>query len=144
MKNILVTVELEEESSALLEMAEQIASKFNAKVWLVHVAAPEPDFIGYSTGPQYIRDMLAKDLRNEHKMIQQYADNMKANGVDAEGLLIQGITTEVIVEEANKLNVDLIIIGHHKRGFIYDLFMVGTDDALIDNSNIPVLTIPLD
>jgi len=144
MKNILVTVEFEEKSNLLLEMATEMALKFNAKVWLVHVAAPEPDFIGYSTGPQYIRDTLAQDLREEHRMIQGFADNMKTKGIDAEGLLVQGATTDVIVEEANKLNVDLIIIGHHKHGFIYNLFMVSTDDSLIENSNIPVLTIPLD
>lgn len=143
MKNILVTLELEDQSELLLEKATEIAQKFGAKVWLVHIAAPEPDFIGYGTGPQYIRDTLAQDLRDEHRTIQKYADEMKSNGVDAEGLLVQGSTIETIIKESEKLNVDLIVIGHHKHGFLYNLFMVGTDESLIEQSNIPVLTIPL-
>lgn len=143
MKNILVTIEFEEQSELLLEKATEIARKFGAKVWLVHIAAPEPDFIGYGTGPQYIRDTLAQDLREEHRTLQKYADEMKNNGVEAEGLLVQGSTIETIITESEKLNVDLIVIGHHKHGFLYNLFMVGTDESLIEQSNIPVLTIPL-
>ena len=37
----------------------------------------------------------------------------------------------------------MIVIGHHKHGFLYNLFMTGTDELLIEQSNIPVLTIPL-
>lgn len=143
MKNILVTVDLDEQSNPLLEKAEELAQKFNSKLWLVHIAPPEPDFIGYSTGPQYIRDILAQDLRKEHKMIQEMSKNLKEKGIESEGLLIQGMTVDTIAEEAKKLKVDLIIIGHHKRGFIYNLFMVSTDDALIEKTDIPVLTIPL-
>jgi nucleotide-binding universal stress UspA family protein len=143
MKNILVTIEFEDQSDLLIEKATEIAAKFGAKVWLVHIAAPEPDFIGYGTGPQYIRDTLAQDLREEHRTLQKYADEMKGNGVEAEGLLVQGSTIETIITESEKLNVDLIVIGHHKHGFLYNLFMTGTDESLIEQSNIPVLTIPL-
>ena len=143
MKNILVTIELEDQSNIILEKATEIAAKFGAKVWLVHIAAPEPDFIGYGTGPQYIRDTLAQDLREEHRTLQRYADDMKTKGVEAEGLLVQGNTIETIIKESEKLDVDLIVIGHHKHGFLYNLFMAGTDESLIEQSNIPVLTIPL-
>ncbi|MCB9364314.1 MAG: universal stress protein [Flavobacteriales bacterium] len=143
MKNILVTIEFEDQSDVLMEKATEIAAKYGAKVWLVHVAAPEPDFVGYGTGPQYIRDTLAQDLREEHRILQKYADEMKNNGVEAEGLLVQGSTVETIITESEKLNIDMIVIGHHKRSFLYHLFMTGTDESLIEQSNIPVLTIPL-
>lgn len=143
MKNILVTIEFEEKAEVILEAAKQIALKFDSKIWLVHIAAPEPDFVGYGTGPQYIRDTLAQDLREEHRMLQKYADQLKSDGVESEGLLVQGTTVETIIEESEKLNVDLIVVGHHKHGFLYNLFMSGTDESLIEQSNIPVLTIPL-
>lgn len=143
MKNILVTIEFEDQSDLLIEKATEIAAKYGAKVWLVHIAAPEPDFIGYGTGPQYVRDTVAQDLREEHRTLQKYADEMKNNGVEAEGLLVQGSTIETIVKESEKLNIDMIVIGHHKHGFLYNLFMTGTDELLIEQSKIPVLTIPL-
>ena len=143
MKNILVTIEFEEKVELILEAAKQIALKFDSKIWLVHIAAPEPDFVGYGAGPQYIRDTLAQDLREEHRLLQKYADELKSQGIDSEGLLVQGIITETIVRESEKLDVDLIIIGHHDRGFLYNLFMTGTGELLIEQSKVPVLTIPL-
>lgn len=74
MKNILVTIDFEEKGQVLIEKAAELAEKFNAKLWLVHVAAPDPDFIGYDVGPQYVRDVLAKDLRNEHKLLQGFTN----------------------------------------------------------------------
>ena len=143
MKNILVTIEFEDQSSLLMEKATQIAAKFGAKLWLVHVAEPDPEFVGFRTGPQYVRDTIAKDLRKEHRILQKYADEMKTNGIESEGLLVQGLIVETIISESEKLNVDLIVIGHHKHGFLYNLFMSGTSESLIEQSNIPVLTIPL-
>ena len=39
-------------------------------------------------------------------------------------------TIEMIIEESKKLNVDLIIAGHHKHGFFYNAF-VGSVSAEI-------------
>ena len=56
MKNILVTVDFDKHVELLLDKAFELAQCFKAKVWLMHIAAPEPDFIGFGPGPQYIRD----------------------------------------------------------------------------------------
>ena len=52
--------------------------KFGSKIWLVHIAAPDPDFVGYEVGPQYIRDHRADELKKEHKLVKKYADELKA------------------------------------------------------------------
>ena len=143
MKNILVTIDFEEQGQVLIEKAAELAKKFKAKLWLVHVAAPDPDFIGYDVGPQYIRDVLAKDLRNEHKLLQSFTDQLKEKNIAAEGLLVQGTTIETVVELTEKLAIDLIVIGKHEHGFFHKTFMVSTDESLVEKSNIPVLIVPL-
>lgn len=143
MKNILVTIDFEEKGQILIDKAAEIAAQFNAKLWLVHVAAPDPDFIGYDVGPQYIRDVLAKDLRNEHQLLQEFAKQLKEKNIVSEGLLVQGTTIETIVELTKKLEIDLIVIGKHKHGFFHKMFMVGTEESLVEKSNIPVLIVPI-
>lgn len=143
MKNILVTIDFEEKGQVLIDKAAELAKKFKAKLWLVHVAAPDPDFIGYDVGPQYIRDVLAKDLRNEHKLLQGFTNQLKEKKIVAEALLVQGTTIETIVELTKKLAIDLIVIGKHKHGFFHKTFMVSTDESLVEKSNIPVLIVPL-
>ena len=143
MKNILVTIDFEEKGQVLIEKAAELAKKFKAKLWLVHVAAPDPDFIGYDVGPQYIRDVLAKDLRNEHKLLQGFTNQLKEKNIVAEALLVQGTTIETVVELTEKLAIDLIVIGKHEHGFLHKTFMVSTDESLVEKSNIPVLIVPL-
>jgi len=144
MKNILVTIDFVNNEKQLIDIALQLAESFKAKLWLLHISAPDPDFIGYDVGPQYIRDFRAEELRKEHKLLQESTAALKKKGVDSEGLLVQGATIEMIIEESKKLNVDLIIAGHHERGFFYNAFVGSVSAKIIKKSKIPVLIVPLE
>jgi nucleotide-binding universal stress UspA family protein len=145
MKNLLVTVTFEEKETAiLLGKAMAIAEKFGSKIWLVHIAAPDPDFIGYEVGPQYIRDHRADELKKEHKLVKKYADELREKKFDAEGLLVQGATVDMILKESAKLNIDLVIIGHHKHNLLYKIFVQDIDENIVHESKVPVLMIPFD
>ena len=52
-KNILVAVDFNEAVGEMLTYAEHFAEKFEAKVWLVHVAEADPDFVGYEIDKSY-------------------------------------------------------------------------------------------
>ena len=144
MKNILVTINFDENEKLLIEKAIQLAQSFDSKLWLIHVAAPDPDFVGYEVGPQNIRDSIAEELRKEHKLLHEYSIGIKKKGIDSEGLLIQGATIEMLMEKAKKLKVDLIITGHQKHNFFYKAFIGSVSAGIIKKSKIPVLTVPLD
>jgi nucleotide-binding universal stress UspA family protein len=144
MKNILITIDFNKNEKLLIDKAFQLAESFDSKLWLMHIAAPDPDFVGYEVGPQYIRDCRATALRKEHKLLQEYATTLKKKGVDSEGLLVQGATIEMIIEESKKLNVDLIIAGHHEHGFFYNAFVGSVSAKIIKKSKIPVLIVPLE
>ena len=144
MKNILVTINFDENEKLLIEKAIQLAQSFDSKLWLIHVAAPDPDFVGYEVGPQNIRDSIAEELRKEHKLLHEYSIGIKKKGIDSEGLLIQGATIEMLMEKAKKLKVDLIITGHQEHNFFYKAFIGSVSAGIIKKSKIPVLTVPLD
>src|SRR6187431_2203410 len=120
MKNILVGLDMKKTDALLLAQASKLAEKFGSKVWMVHVASPDLDFVGFETGPKYIRDFVADELRVEHRQLQSYADDFHSRSLEAEGLLIQGPTIDMLEEEVDKLNIDLLILGSHKHGFLYD------------------------
>lgn len=143
MKNLLVTVTFEDkETSILISKAISIAEKFDSKIWLVHIAAPDPDFVGYEVGPQYIRDHRADELKKEHKLVKKYADELREKKFDAEGLLVQGATVDMILKESTKLNIDLVIVGHHKHNLLYKIFVQDIDETIVHESKVPVLIIP--
>ena len=97
MKNILVAVDLEVSSHQLINTAAEQAEKSDAKVWVLHIAAPEPDFLGNKVGPKYVRDYLVEDIKKEHKLIRQYTDELTTKGIMADGLLIQGPDRKSVV-----------------------------------------------
>ena len=51
MKNILVTIDFKRNDQLLIDKAFQLAESFDSKLWLIHIAAPDPDFVGYEVGP---------------------------------------------------------------------------------------------
>ena len=128
----------------LIDKALDLAKAFDSKLWLVHIAAPDPDFVGYEVGPQYIRDSRAVEIRKEHRLLQEYTIKLKEKEVNTEGLLLQGATIEMLIKESKKLNIDLIIAGHHEHGFLYKAFVGSVSAGILRKSKIPVLLIPLD
>lgn len=143
MKNILVAIDLKGNEKLLIDKAYEFAKAFKAKIWLVHITAPNPDYIGYEVGPQYIRDFRATELKNEHRLLETYANKLKEKGINSEGLLVQGATIEMIMKEADKLNIDLIITGHQEHDFLYKALFGSVSRNLIKISKIPVLIVPL-
>lgn len=143
-KRILVAVEFEEKVGELLSATAGICIQQVAQAWIVHVAAPQPEFVGLDVGPQYIRDLRAEDLRAEHRLLQRYTGMLADMGIEAEGLLVQGPTVETLLAEADKLDVDLIVIGNHAHGMLYKAFLGSTTDSIIHQTEVPVLVIPLE
>lgn len=144
LKNILVAIDFNETVGDLLSYAEALAIKFEAKVWVVHVAAPDPDFAGYEAGPQYIRDIKADELREEHRQLQTICASFLDENVESEALLIQGSTVKTVVEEAKKLQSDLLIVGTHRHSFFHSLFSENVSLELLKKAEIPLLAIPID
>ena len=140
--NVLVAIDLSEASEKVVEKATEIANAFSAKMWLLHVADPEPDFVGYKVGPQYIRDSQSSQYHIEHNKLQAYADKLRAAGTDTTALLVQGPTVELIIREALKLNVDMIILGSHGGGAMYRLLVGSTSEGILHKSECPVLIVP--
>lgn len=142
MKNILVAIDLESLSSNLIDLSISQAKLYKAKLWVIHVAAPDPDFVGYAVGPEVERDLRAKKLHEERKQLDNIALRVKEKGVDCEALLIQGSTIKTILEEIERLNIDMLFTLHKKHDIMYKLIFGNTDLSLIDKVNIPVVIVP--
>lgn len=143
-KNIMVAVDFNDSIGELMVYADTLAQAYNSKVWVLHVADPEPDFVGYEPGPQYIRDIKAEEYREEHRNLQEICKNFLSEDINAEALLIQGSTVETVLSEAQKLHIDLLIVGTHKHSFLHNLLNESVSMELIKKAEIPMLTVPID
>ncbi len=142
MRNILVAIDLSNVTDAMISLAMSIAIPTKAKIWIVHVAAPDPDFVGFKVGPEYVREQRADTLREEHVAIQGMADRLKEQGCDAEALLVQGPTTDTILEISDRIAADLIIMGSHGRSALFRAFVGSVSEQVLRESRSPVMIVP--
>lgn len=134
---ILVAIDLKPGTDRLLAEAERYARTLDATVNIIHVADPDPDFVGYIKGvqetktgardvkdfDQTLRDDRAKELRLEHQRTHSFAEKMRATGIRVDrALTVQGPALETILEEARNLGVDLLILGFHHHSALYRLW----------------------
>ena len=139
---LLVCVDLSEATEIIVKKIEEITKALPTKVWLLHNAVPEPDFVEFKVDPQEARESLAKKFHVEHRQIQELANRMRKAGVDTTALLVHGATVETILEEASDLEVDMIVVGTHGRGAMYQLLMGSVSEAVLHKSRFPVLLVP--
>lgn len=162
---ILVALELSPSDGPVLEAARTYARALDGQLRLVHVVAPEPEFVGLpreaearrdpdpqgqaalatagiEVGYAYDRSLKARHLREAHEVLQE-AGREEAHGIETTSLLVEGLTADRILEEAERLNVALIIMGSHQRGALGNWLFGSDSQGVARSTSRPVLLVPV-
>jgi nucleotide-binding universal stress UspA family protein len=110
---------------------------------LLHVAAPEPDFIGYEVGPPSVRDAVAGTLRQAHRRVQELAAQSASAGLRVTPLTVQGMTGDRILDHARRLQADMIAIASHGHGAVHELLAGSLLHELLRGAAVPVVVVPV-
>lgn len=121
MKTILVGIDFSDLAEPLVQCAARVAAAFGASLRLVHVAAPDPNIAHSSVWPQEVRDELARELHEEHRQLEKFAETVEQVGVEAKAILARGEAAETLLDLAVQLDADLIVLGSHDRGKLQSL-----------------------
>jgi len=142
MKTIVVAIDFSSVTADVLERAAELGKGLSAAVWLVHVAAPDPDFVGYDAGPTTVRDQVAHEMRDTHRRVQDEADALRARGVNATALQVQGPTVETILHEAERLHADVIVLGSHGHSALHRALLGSISEGVLHRATCPILIVP--
>ena len=143
MKTILVPVDFSDATPRVIEAAREMAKAFAASVVVLHVAEPEPDFVGFEPGPATVRMSVARDLKAEHLKLEEFKKSFAAAGISALALTIQGPSVEKILHEAGQHAASLIVMGSHGHGALYELLVGSVTTGVLKGSRCPVLVVPV-
>lgn len=141
--NIVVPVDLSDASERVIDFAQLIARETGGEIWLLHVADEDPSFVGLDAGPGAVREQFAKAFRDEHRRLQAEAERLRDKGFKATALLLQGPIVETLLSQANELEADVLIVGSHGHGALYDLVVGSVSQGILKDSTIPVLVVPV-
>jgi len=140
--NVLIAVDLSEITMDVLTAVRKLPFGGKGKLFLMHVAEPDPAFVGWDAGPEVVRNQMAGEFHREHQELTRLADELRAAGHDVTALLVQGPTVATLLREAEQLQADLIVVGSHGRGAAYDLLVGSISSGVIRSAPVPVLVIP--
>lgn len=145
MKNLLVAVDFSDVTDRVVSQAEQLARACGAKVWLLHCVHEDPVYATMGEVPVVLPspdENLSLRFAGEHQRLLRIATAMRASGIEAETLFEWGVPTFEILAQAKEHNVDLIIMGSHGHGALYQLVFGSVAKSVMHETTIPVLVVP--
>ncbi len=143
MKKILAAIDFSDATSKVLSTAAGLATALDADVLVLHVAPPDPDFIGFEVGPDVVREYRAHELREEHRELLKHVEELRGEGLRVHGLLIEGPTAKMILERAEKFDAAFLVLGSHGHGMLKAAIMGSAVEAVIHKSRRPVIVVPV-
>ena len=151
LEKILVPLDGSDHSLKALEIAVQIARKFDGKITLVHVYSvwvrpivmPEPTTLTPSWVPVMAPAEFSKVMEAARKaaasILADGEKRVKAEGVQVEKVLREGHTVQEILEAAKDGKFDLIVMGARGVSRIRGILLGSVSDGVIRNAPCPVL-----
>jgi len=151
-KKILVPLDGSEHSAKALNLAIQIAKKFEGKITLINVFSvvapvvmPEPTTLTPPAVPIMSTAEFSKVAEAARKtasnIIAEGEQRVKAEGVQVETLVREGHTVQEILKAAREGEFNLIVMGARGISKIKEILLGSVSDGVMRNSPCPVLVV---
>lgn len=143
MKTILVTTDFSKHAEYALKVAAQVAKKNNGKVILLHMLELQQSGNDAITTAHDIPELMFFKNAAVSKL-DELVDSPYLDGIEVTSIVQFHMAFHGIIENAEKHNVDLIVMGSHGASGFQEMFIGSNAEKVVRNSTIPVLIIKKD
>jgi nucleotide-binding universal stress UspA family protein len=140
----------------VLQHALALARTFNAELHVIHVVEPMGLF-AESVLQSYLAEDVLRELHSEgvntviegieQRVLDNFRDELGEDHQDLELIrsvrVVQGDPSNVILEQAQRLEVDLLVVGSHSHGAQGDTPIGRTAARVLQLSEVPVYMVPM-
>jgi len=140
----------------VLQHALALARTFNAELHVIHVVEPMGLF-AESVLQSYLAEDVLRELHSEGvntvlegielRVLASFRDELGEGNQDLELIrsvrVVQGDPSNVILEQALRLEVDLLVVGSHSHGAEGDTPIGRTAARVLQLSEVPVYMVPM-
>ncbi|WP_303721079.1 universal stress protein [Malonomonas rubra] len=142
--NILVAVDFSDSSDNAFQLALSMAQKFSAHLVILHVINEPVDLRGFYV-PHISYEKLEEEIaEGAEKMMQSFCRMHIDDFTDYETRIVPGMPFEKILEQADKADAELIVLGTHGRTGLDHVLFGSTAEKVVRKSKLPVLTVRLE
>ena len=143
-RRILVPIDFSETSSRALDLALELGGPLRAEMVLLHVIEPlqlasAPELYAPAPGP--MMEVLAEQERLAHEELAKIAKRVRAKRIGVHSLVVSGTPYDRIVEAADHLRVDLVVMGTQGRTGLSHLLVGSVAEKVVRLATCPVLTV---
>ena len=160
MKRILVPIDFSDATPPVIDLARQLAKGLDAEIHLVHVkeliAAVAPGALGYGLAgvpelapmsgvPVPVFDPILQSIpedEDQKSKLAQWQREIAQEGIKVSLHEPTGTVAEEILNQADVLQADLIVMGTHGHGAMYNLLVGSATKGVLKHSRRPVLLVP--
>lgn len=140
---ILCPVDLSEFSRDALHHAMALAKRYSAKITVFHAySAPQP-LVPVTGMPGNVHLLLPVQPDEVAKHVREFCvSSLGDTGESVEIIVREGDATKEIVQLAEQLPADLLVLGTHGRSGFERLFLGSVTEKVLRTTRTPVMTIP--
>ena len=160
MKRILVPIDFSDATPRVIGLARQFAKALDAEIHLVHVkelsAAAAPGTLGYGlAGMPELAPMSGvpvpgldpmpqptAETKDQKSKVAQWQKEIAQDGIKVSMHEPTGAVADQILDEADAIEADFIVMGTHGHGAMYQLLVGSATKGVIKHSRRPVLLVP--
>ena len=161
MKHILVPIDFSDVTPPVINLARQLAKALHAEIHLIHVreltptafaagmwesglaGMPEPAPVSGVPVPGF--DSMSQTIPesdSQKSQLVQWHKEIEQAGIKVTMHQPAGAVAEQILNQADALNADLIVMGRHGHGAMYHLLLGSVTEGVLKDVTRPVLLVP--
>ncbi len=143
MKTILVAIDFSDVSDAVIEAGSKFARLLGEGLHIIHVVESEPTYAAYGFSPDEFPAMQAVQTESIKRSESKLAEIVsRLNISDVQTAVLEGQPLHCILDYAEDINADLIVLGSHGHGLLGSLLLGSVAEGCVRKAKFPALIIP--
>ena len=140
---LIAAVDLSEASAYILEAVHRVATATDAEVVLINVVPPVPTFPNPEFQPvvDSAENKQVEELREGQ--LAELGEQLSRVGVSTTSIVRHGHPGDTVLDEAKSHGVELIVVGSHGHGVVFDALVGSVSAHILRHSQVHVLVVPV-
>ncbi|MEZ0387156.1 MAG: universal stress protein [Verrucomicrobium sp.] len=136
-RSIATLVDFSDLTDNVIEQTQLLARAFGSRVTLIHALPPDPLVVDFAPPPRSEVEAEAERARLEHLAVE-----MRGFGLEVGFQETTGPVLDCLLDAVKDVSPDLIVMGSHGHGALYNLFVGSITAGIIQHAPCPVVVVP--
>jgi nucleotide-binding universal stress UspA family protein len=142
MKTVLAPIDFSDISDRVIEEAITVARAIGARLVLLNIVQPPAVLTSEYAETDMATEFCTRAERDSASRLVDLQKRLRDAGVTAHAVHQVGPPGQRIVEQAQRLDADYIVIGSHGHGAFYDLLVGSTTTRILRSAGCPIVVVP--